>query len=67
MIQNKLRLWRKRLGFTEQELTKAAGVSIATIVLIERYGHLPGEDVRGRIAAALGVKEDKIWSEPGQR
>ena len=61
MIQNKLRAWRQRLGFTQQELTQAAGVSIATIVLIERYGHLPGEDVRGRIAATLGVSETTLW------
>ena len=61
MIQNKMRAWRQKLGFTQQELTQAAGVSIATIVLIERYGHLPGEDVRGRIATALGVSESVIW------
>jgi transcriptional regulator with XRE-family HTH domain len=61
MIPNKLRAFRKKLGFTEQELTQVAGVSIATVVLIERYGHLPGEDVRARIAAALGVSGDAIW------
>ena len=61
MIQNKLRTWRQKLGFTQQELVQAAGVSIATIVLIERYGHLPGEDVRARIADALGVPESVIW------
>lgn len=61
MISNKLRTWRKKLGFTQQELTQAAGCSISTLVLIERYGHLPGEDARARIAAALGVSEDAIW------
>jgi transcriptional regulator with XRE-family HTH domain len=61
MIANKLRAWRQKLGFTQQELTQAAGVSIATIVLIERYGHLPGEDVRARITAALGVSETTLW------
>lgn len=61
MIENKLKTWRQKLRFTQQELTQAAGVSIATIVLIERYGHLPGEDVRGRIAAALGVSETTLW------
>jgi len=61
MIQNKLRVWRHKLGFTQQKLTQTAGVSIATIVLIERYGHLPGENVRGRIAAALDVSETTLW------
>jgi len=61
MIQNRLRAWRHKLSFTQQELTQAAGVSIATVVLIEKYNHLPGEDVRARIAAALGVSEGAIW------
>lgn len=61
MISNELRAWRHKLGFTQQKLTQAAGVSIATIVLIERYGHLPGEDVRARIASALGVGETTLW------
>ncbi|MFC1980262.1 helix-turn-helix transcriptional regulator [Chloroflexota bacterium] len=61
MIGNKLREWRHKLGFTQQELTQAAGVSIATTVLIERYGHLPSEDVRQRLSRALGVSEGVIW------
>jgi len=61
MIQNKLRAWRQKLGFTQQELTQAAGVSIATIVLIERYNHLPGDDVRARLSKALSVPESVIW------
>ncbi len=61
MISNELRAWRHKLGFTQQKLTQAAGVSIATIVLIERYGHLPGENVRGRIAVALNVSETTLW------
>jgi DNA-binding XRE family transcriptional regulator len=54
-------MWRKRLGFTQQELVRAARVSIATIVLIERYGYLPRKSCRVRISAALGVKEDRIF------
>ncbi len=61
MSTNELRTWRHKLGFTQQELTQVAGVSIATIVLIERYGHIPGEDVRARITAALGVRETTLW------
>ena len=61
MIQNRLRIWRKRLGFSQQELTQAASVSIATIVLVERYNHLPGDDVRKRLSKALGISELVIW------
>jgi DNA-binding XRE family transcriptional regulator len=61
MIQNKLREFRQKLGFTQQELTQTAGVSIATLVLIEKYGHLPGEAVQIKIASVLGVKPEAIW------
>ena len=61
MIQNKLKVWRRKLGFTQQELTQVAGVSIATIVLIERYNHLPGDDVRVRLSKALNIPESVIF------
>ena len=61
MVANRLRAWRQRLGLTQQELTEIAGVSIATLVLIERYGHLPGEKVRNRLCSALGVDVAAIW------
>jgi transcriptional regulator with XRE-family HTH domain len=60
-MRNQLRFWRHKLGFTEQELTQKAGVSIATIVLIEKYDHYPGKDVRSRLSEALGVGEELIW------
>ena len=56
-----MRVWRHQLGFSQQALVVAAGVSIATIVLIEKYGHVPRKNVRARIASALGVKENLIW------
>lgn len=59
--QNYLRTWRVRLGFSMQELGARAGVSPATVNTIERNGHLPGEDVRVRIAAALDVSETTLW------
>ena len=58
-----LRQWRHRLGVTQQELTQKAGVSIATIVLVERYGHKPGCGVRSRLSKALGISESEIWPE----
>ena len=63
MTANQLRLWRLKLGFRQQELAALAGVSPALIVAVERYQHLPGEDVRARIAKALGVSQTTIWPE----
>jgi len=61
MLANQLRLWRLSLGFKQQELAAQAGVSPAQIVAIERYYHLPGPEVRAKLAAALGVSELQLW------
>jgi DNA-binding XRE family transcriptional regulator len=58
-----LKEWRHKAGITQQALQLSAGVSIATIVLIERYGYCPREEVRARIAAAIGVPAGEIWTE----
>ena len=63
MIVNELKELRRSRGFSQQALMLASGVSTATIVLIERYGQVPGADVRRRIARALGVEESEIWQE----
>ena len=56
-------MWRIKLGFRQQELAVQAGISPALIVAIERYGHLPGTDVRAKLAKALGVRESLLWPE----
>jgi transcriptional regulator with XRE-family HTH domain len=69
IAHNKVKSTRLRLGFTQQELMRTAGTSIATIVLIERYHYLPGEDVRERISQALEVPQNVLWPtlEAGER
>ena len=61
MRVNQLREYRTKLGIRQQELAVRAGVSPALLVAVERYGHLPGADVRARIAAAMGVSETTLW------
>ena len=61
--RNYLKECRQKAGITQQALQLSARVSIATIVLIERYGYCPSDDVRKRIATAMGVPETKIWTE----
>ncbi len=58
---NHLKEWRRKLGVTQQEIQVEAGVSIATICLVERYGYVPTLGVRLRIAQALGIAEEQIW------
>ena len=61
MVVNQLRKWRLSLGYSQLELSVVAEISPVMIVSIERYGYLPGPDVRARIAAALNVSETTLW------
>ncbi|MFH1925666.1 MAG: helix-turn-helix domain-containing protein [Chloroflexota bacterium] len=61
MRKNMLRVWRRRLSFTQVELAKTAHCSRATIILIERLKHYPTSKVRSRLATALSVSESVIW------
>lgn len=60
-MENRLRELRLGRGMVLQELAVKAGTSPSMLVAIEKYGHLPGPDLRERIAAALGVAEGAIW------
>jgi len=61
VIANGLRKWRHKLSYSQQELAAVAGVSPAMIVTIERYGYLPGPDVRAKLTLALGISEATLW------
>jgi DNA-binding XRE family transcriptional regulator len=58
---NKVREHRHEQGMAMAELAVKAKVSPTTLVMIERYGYIPGPEMRRRIAAALGVAEPDIW------
>jgi len=60
-MDNKLREIRKAKAFTLQGLAAAAKSTPATLIFVELYDHLPGPDLRNRIAEALGVGEAEIW------
>lgn len=56
---------RKRRGLTQKQLaTKARlGLNHIDIVRIERYGWVPPELVRRRLAEVLGVAEDVLFGQ----
>jgi DNA-binding XRE family transcriptional regulator len=58
---NKVKHFRKVGEFSIRELSVVSGISTATIVAIERYGYLPGPDVRAKLVKVLGVSEAVIW------
>lgn len=61
MTFNQVRRYRKELGFKQQELAVQASVSPALLVAVERYGHLPGSEVRAKLSKSLKVSEGVLW------
>lgn len=59
--RNRLRELRCQRGLAQQAVAVAAGTNVPTIVAIERYGYVPQNDLRQRIAKAVGVEETAIW------
>lgn len=53
---------RSLLGWTQTDLAHAAGVTKRTVQRVEA-GEAPGEDLRFRLADALG-SDDVMWAEP---
>jgi transcriptional regulator with XRE-family HTH domain len=60
---NRVKELRKKRGMSQAELAVKARTSPTMLVMIERYGHRPGPDLRERIARALGVTPEDIWPE----
>ena len=60
---NKLKEYRTGQGLSMQELYAMSGVSPNTLVMIERYSHLPKPQTRQRLAKALQVDESILFPE----
>jgi transcriptional regulator with XRE-family HTH domain len=60
-MQNRLRALRHERGLPLLGLAAKARASTATISAIERFDHLPGPELRERLAQALGVSTLLIW------
>jgi transcriptional regulator with XRE-family HTH domain len=62
-MQNKLRELRRKHGLPMLGVAALSKVSTSTLGAIERFDYLPSEDVRQRIAGAVGVSVEEIWPE----
>ncbi len=60
---NRVREVRRRCKLALQGLAVRAKTSPSMLIYVERYGHIPNDDLRQRIAAALGVSEQELWPE----
>jgi transcriptional regulator with XRE-family HTH domain len=62
ILAQNLKDHRKRLGITQSELAEKAGLSTNYIGMIEVARNFPTADVLERLAAALGIKSNELFS-----
>jgi transcriptional regulator with XRE-family HTH domain len=60
----RLRHLREQAAYSQTELAKKAGVSRATLNLIEACTREPQPRTIRRLAEALGVKPPELWETP---
>ncbi len=65
IIESRFREIREQRGLTQQAVAVRARCSGSMLVGIERYGYVPGDRVRQKLAKILEVPESELW--PGLR
>lgn len=61
-MRNSVRLWRARLGWSQQQLAARAGVARQTVSGIEAGHFGPGVEVGLRLARALGCRVEDLFT-----
>jgi len=62
ILARNLKDHRKRLGITQSVLAERAGLSTQYLGMIEVARNFPTADVLDRLAAALGIKSNELFS-----
>ena len=62
ILAQNLKNHRKRLGITQSVLAERAGLSTQYLGMIEVARNFPTADVLERLAAALGIKSNELFS-----
>jgi len=65
IVGSNLRMWRKRLGFTQQEIAEKADISVAFLSFIENGRRKGSLETYSRLAHALGVPLGDLVEEAG--
>ena len=60
-MTNPLRVLRKKKKLTLMALAAKTGSTPSWLTFVERYGHIPGPELRQRIADALGGTVTDLW------
>ena len=61
-MSNQLKAARRARGLAIWGLSVISGVSPSLLTAIEKWGYVPGANTQKRIADALGVQVDDIWT-----
>ncbi len=60
---NRVRAMRKKKGIKQYQLASKVGKYSPLISMIENHGYIPDEDMKKRLARALGCKVSELWPE----
>lgn len=60
-MENKVKERRKKLGWTQDDLSRASGVPASTISEIENGRHIPGVDIALLLAKAMEVQVNDLF------
>lgn len=66
MIVPKVKEFRKKEGYTQEELAKILGVSRQTIISIEKGGYEPTLTLAFKIASVFQVRLDEVFIFQGE-
>lgn len=61
MLVNRVKEYRKGLGFTQEDLARKTSLSRQTIISIEKNKFIPRLDVAIKISQALSVPIDRLF------
>jgi putative transcriptional regulator len=60
-LENKLKAMRADLGWTQEDLARAVGVTRQTILAVEKGGYEPSVRLALELARALSVRVDDLF------
>ncbi|MFD1957192.1 helix-turn-helix domain-containing protein [Paenibacillus thailandensis] len=65
-LAQRVRAFRKLKGYTQQELAKQLGVSVAVLGSLERGTRKPDKKLLAHISAVLGISYEELTAEQAE-
>lgn len=61
MIQNRIKVLRAELDWTQADLAKKVGISRQAVISIEKYKYTPSLELAFRIAEAFNISINEVF------